>query len=453
MLTRQFPDDFLWGASTAAYQVEGAWNEDGKGESVWDHFAHTQGRIDNGDTGDVTCDHYHRMPEDVALMKSLGLKGYRFSIAWTRVLPEGTGQVNAKGLDFYDRLVDELGKAGIRANATLNHWDLPQALQDRGGWPNRDSANWFADYARVVFDRLGDRVAMWATHNEPVVASLVGYGSGVFAPGLADQSLGYQAAHHLNLAHGKAVQIFRQGGYQGRIGIVLDLHNLVPASDKPADRLACQRTLESAQGIFFEPIFQGHYPAYLMEWLGPVAPRIQPDDLRVIHQPLDFLGMNYYFTSEVSYAAGGGLLKSAQKMKTLPAMGYTEVGWGIYPSGIRSVLMRVKDTVGTLPIYITENGCAVQDTMGDAVRAAGFVEDRERVNYLRQHLVELHKAIQAGVNVRGYFLWSLMDNFEWASGYTPRFGIVHVDYATQKRTPKLSARWYSDVIANNRVTE
>jgi beta-glucosidase len=449
MITKQFPDGFLWGASTAAYQVEGAWNEDGKGESVWDHFAHTPGRIANGDTGDVACDHYHHYKEDVALMKSLGLKGYRFSVAWTRVLPQGTGQVNSKGLDFYDRLLDELGQAGIQANVTLNHWDLPQALQERGGWPNRDSADLFADYARIVFDRLGDRVAMWATHNEPFVTSLVGYGSGVFAPGLADQSLGYQAAHHLNLAHGKAVQVFRQGSYKGKIGIVLDLHNLIPASDSDADQLAWQRTLESSQGIFFQPIFQGRYPAYLMEWLGPVAPKMLASDLPIIHQALDFLGMNYYFTSEVSYAAGGGLLKSAQQQKTLPSMGNTEVGWGFHPSGVRNVLLRVKDVVGDLPIYITENGCAVQDVPD----LDGYVEDRERVNYLRQHLIELHKAIQQGVNLRGYFIWSLMDNFEWASGFTPRFGIVRVDYATLRRIPKLSARWYADVIAQNAVDE
>jgi beta-glucosidase len=449
MLIRQFPDGFVWGASTAAYQVEGAWNEDGKGESVWDHFAHTPGRIANGDTGDVACDHYHHMPQDVALMKSLGLKGYRFSVAWSRVIPTGTGPVNAKGLDFYDRLVDELGKAGIIANVTLNHWDLPQALQERGGWPNRDCADWFADYARVVFDRLGDRVAMWATHNEPVVASLVGYGSGVFAPGLCDQSLGYQAAHHLNLAHGKAVQVFRQGGYKGKIGIVLDLHNLVPGSDSEADCLAWQRSLESAQGIFFEPIFQGHYPAYLMEWLGPIAPQVQDGDLATIHQPLDFLGMNYYFTSAVSYSVGGGLLKAEQRQKTLPSMGYTDVGWGFYPSGIRNVLLRVKDVVGQLPIYITENGCAVPDVPD----LDDYVEDRERVNYLRQHLIELHKAIQEGVNVKGYFIWSLMDNFEWASGMGPRFGIVRTNYDTLERTPKLSARWYAEVIKQNGVDE
>ena len=449
MLIRQFPEGFVWGASTAAYQVEGAWNEDGKGESVWDHFAHTPGRIANGDTGDVACDHYHHMPQDVALMKSLGMKGYRFSIAWSRVLPAGTGQVNAKGLDFYDRLVDELGKAGILSNATLNHWDLPQALQERGGWPNRDCADWFADYARIVFDRLGDRVAMWATHNEPVVASQVGYGSGVFAPGLSDQSLGYQAGHHLNLAHGKAVQVFRQGSYKGKIGIVLDLHNLVPATDTEADCLAWQRTLDSTQGFYFQPIFEGHYPEYLMQWLGPVVPRVQDGDLATIHQPLDFLGMNYYFTSAVSYSAGGGPLKAAQQQKTLPSMGYTDVGWGFYPSGMRNVLLRVKDVVGQLPIYITENGCAVPDVPD----LDDYVEDRERVNYLRQHLIELHKAIQQGVNVKGYFIWSLMDNFEWASGFGPRFGIVRTNYDTQERTPKLSARWYAEVIKQNGVDE
>ena len=449
MLDRQFPEGFLWGASTAAYQVEGAWNEDGKGESVWDHFAHTPGRIENDQTGDVACDHYHRSTDDIALMKQLGLNAYRFSIAWSRILPQGTGAVNSKGLDFYDRLLDELGQAGIRANATLNHWDLPQALQERGGWPNRDCASWFADYARVVFDRLGDRVGMWATHNEPIVCSLAGYGSGAFAPGVADHSAAYQAAHTLNLAHGKAVQVFRQGGYAGKIGVVLDMHNLIPASESEADRLACQRALENSQYLFFGPIFQGQYPAYLMEWLGSSAPKIQAGDLETIHQPLDFLGLNYYFTSTIGYSPNGGLLKNDQKMITLPSMGYTEVGWGIYPQGLGKVLQRVQQTVGNLPIYITENGCAVQDQPDPD----GFVEDRERINYLRLHLIELHKAIQAGVNLRGYFTWSLMDNFEWTSGYRPRFGIVRVDYATLKRIPKLSAHWYSDVAVHNRVTE
>ena len=449
MLIRQFPEGFVWGASTAAYQVEGAWNEDGKGESVWDHFAHTSGRIANGDTGDVACDHYHHMPQDVALMKSLGMKGYRFSIAWSRVLPAGTGQVNAKGLDFYDRLVDELGKAGILANATLNHWDLPQALQERGGWPNRDSADWFADYARIVFDRLGDRVAMWATHNEPVVASQVGYGSGVFAPGLCDQSLGYQAGHHLNLAHGKAVQVFRQGSYKGKIGIVLDLHNLVPATDTEADCLAWQRTLDSSQGFYFQPIFEGHYPEYLMQWLGPVAPRMQEGDLATIHQPLDFLGMNYYFTSAVSYSRRRRAAEGSSAAKDAALHGLYRRGMGFLSLRHAQRVIASEGCGGQLPIYITENGCAVPDVPD----LDDYVEDRERVNYLRQHLIELHKAIQQGVNVKGYFIWSLMDNFEWASGFGPRFGIVRTNYDTQERTPKLSARWYAEVIKQNGVDE
>ena len=357
--------------------------------------------------------------------------------------------MNSKGLDFYDRLLDEMGKAGITANATLNHWDLPQALQDRGGWPNRDCADWFADYARVVFDRLGDRVSMWATHNEPIVNSMVGYAHGIFAPGLGDSSAGYQAAHTLNLAHGKAVQVFRAGGYAGKIGIVLDMHNLIPASDREADRLACQRALENSQYLFFDPIFHGKYPAYLMEWLGPTAPKIQPGDLETIHQPLDFLGLNYYFTSTISHSPHGGLLKYEQKMITLPAWGYTDVGWGVYPEGLKLVLLRIKEAVGDLPVYITENGCAVQDLPD----VDGYVEDRERVAYMRLHLIELHKAILAGVNVRGYFTWSLMDNFEWASGFRPRFGIVRVDFPTLRRIPKLSARWYADVAKQNRVTE
>ena len=449
MLVRQFPDGFLWGASTAAYQVEGAWNEDGKGESVWDRFAHTPGRIENGDTGDVACDHYHRMPQDVALMKELGFKGYRFSISWPRVLPAGTGAVNSKGLDFYDRLVDELGKAGIAANVTLNHWDLPQALQDRGGWPNRDCSAWFVDYARIVFNRLGDRVSMWATHNEPAVPSMAGYGSGVFAPGFADTTAAYQAVHTLNLAHGFTVQAFRQGGFKGKIGIVLDLHNYVPASASDEDRQACQRAVENAQYIFLDPIFNGKYPAYWLEWVGASAPKIQPGDLETIHQPLDFLGMNHYFTTSVRHSAHGGLLKTEQQQLTSPSLGYTDVGWGIYPSGIRAVLQRVKSDIGDLPVYITENGCAIQDEPA----ANGYVEDRQRVNYLRLHLIELHKAIQEGVNLRGYFIWSLMDNFEWASGYRPRFGIIRVDYSTQRRIPKLSAHWYQNVIAQNCVTE
>jgi len=472
-LIHKFPPGFLWGAATASYQIEGAWNEDGKAESVWDRFVRQPGKIERGETGDMACDHYHRMPADVALMKELGLNAYRFSVSWSRVIPEGQGKVNERGLDFYDRLVDELGRAGIAANVTLHHWDLPQALQDRGGWPVRECADWFAEYARVVFDRLGDRVAMWATHNEPIVPSILGWGAGFVPPGMKDDKASYQAAHTLNLAHGKAVQVFRQGSYPGKIGIVLDLHGMVPATSSEADVLACQRTRENAQGIFFDPIFLGRYPEYLMEWLGPLRPQIAEGDLAQINQPLDFLGLNYYFTQEVSHleqgprrlnaglgvntglteevshSEDGGLLKSSMKMRTLPALGHTSLDWGIYPQGLGEVLRRVAEATGNLPVYITENGCA----MADEPDADGFVEDRDRIHYLRRHLIELHRSIRSGIDVRGYFIWSLFDNFEWGAGYRPRFGIVRVDYQTQRRIPKLSAFWYREVIARNSVTE
>jgi beta-glucosidase len=448
MLVRQFPDKFLWGASTAAYQVEGAWNEDDKGESVWDRFSHQPFRVANDDTGDVACDHYHRMPSDVQLMKRIGLKAYRCSLAWTRIFPEGRGKINQKGLDFYDRLLDELQAAGILANITLNHWDLPQALQDLGGWANRDCTDWFADYARVAFDRLSDRASMWATHNEPAVV-VSGYAHGVMAPGLADATQAYRTVHHLNLAHGKAVQVFRQGGYRGKIGIVLDLQNFVAATASEADRLAAQRTVENAHNLYLDPIFKGTYPQYLCEWLGALAPQPLPGDMQLINQPVDLLGINYYFTGQVSYAPQGGLLKTSMSMKTRPMWGHTEVGWGINPSGLTDILLKLKNQYGNPPIFITENGCAALDEPD----GNDFVLDRERIAYLRHHLIAAHDAIEAGANLQGYFIWSLMDNFEWALGYHPRFGIIRVDYPTQKRTPKLSALWYSDVIANNRIYE
>ena len=449
MSTRQFPEGFLWGAATAAYQIEGAWDEDGKGESIWDRFTHRPYTIQNGDTGDVACDHYHRMPQDVALMKDLGLQSYRFSISWPRILPEGRGAINEKGLDFYDRLVDALLHAGVVPNATLNHWDLPQAIQDQGGWPNRDSADWFADYARVVFDRLGDRVSLWATHNEPPVIAFHGYAHGVFAPGIADYSQAYQAAHHLLLAHGKAVQVFRQGNYRGEIGIVVDFQNYRPASDAEADRVACQRARESAAWFFGEPLFTGRYPVTLLDWIGPHAPRVQGGDMALIGQPIDFLGVNHYTTFDVSFDHRGGLLKLAMEQVSAPGWGRTEMGWGVNPAGLAAVLLDLKERYGNPRMYVTENGCALRDVPdGD-----GFVADWGRVNFLRAHLRAVHDAIQAGADVRGYYVWSLMDNFEWASGYEPRFGIVRVDFDTGERTPKQSARWYTDVIANNALVE
>jgi beta-glucosidase len=449
MTMKKFPEGFLWGAATASYQIEGAWNEDGKGESIWDRFSHLPYRIRNGDTGDTACDHYHRMPQDVALMKELGLKSYRFSISWPRVLPAGHGQPNSKGLEFYDRLLDRLLEAGIQPNATLNHWDLPQAIQEAGGWPNRDTTSWFAEYARLMFDRLGDRVALWATHNEPFVVAFPGYGQGHMAPGIANISQAYQAAHHLLLSHGKAVEVFRQGNYSGEIGIVLNLDHSVPASESEADRAACQRHYEENLALFASPLFNGYYPETLFGWLGPAAPQVLPGDMELISRPIDWLGLNYYFSMEVAHDPRGGYLKLAARQKTLPMWGHTEMGWGIYPAGLTEVLLDFKDNYGNPKMFITENGCAALDIPD----GNGFVKDSERINYLRAHFLAAHEAVEAGANLKGYFVWSFMDNFEWAEGYTPRFGLVRVDYPTQARIPKQSFHWYREVIAANGLAE
>jgi len=439
----QFPKDFLWGAATAAYQIEGAWNEDGKGESIWDHFCHQPYNVEQGATGDVACDHYHRMPDDVALMRSLGLQAYRFSIAWTRIFPTGRGAVNPKGLDFYDRLVDALLAANITPNATLYHWDLPQALQVEGGWNNRATVAAYVEYAETMFKRLGDRVQMWATFNEPWCTAFLGYGNGHHAPGICDQTQAYQAVHHLLLAHGQAVQAFRSGGQRGQIGLVHNPQHYLPASDSEADQAACQRVYTQGVALFLSPLFHGRYPAELMEWLGPHAPKTQPGDLKVIHQPLDFLGVNYYFTDTIRHSVDGGLLKAQGRPHSAPGWGYTEMGWGVNPAGMEAVLKDIAQNYTTIPLYITENGCAFPDAL-----QAGQVNDPARLSYLREHLQAVHQALSAGVNVRGYFVWSLMDNFEWAWGYRPRFGIVYNDYATQTRTPKASAQWYRTVIQN-----
>ncbi len=442
-----FPDQFLWGAATAAYQIEGAWNEDGKGESIWDRFVHQPGHILNGDTGDVACDHYHRMADDVALMEDLGLRSYRFSISWPRVLPSGRGKVNPKGLGFYDRLVDRLLAADILPNVTLYHWDLPQALQELGGWFNRDSAHWFADYARVVFDRLGDRVPLWTTHNEPGVAAFVGYGEGRHAPGIRDLAQAYQVAHHLLLSHGQAVQIFRQGGYPGKIGIVLNLSHHVPADDREEDQAACERAYAQNASLFLEPLFHGRYPQALMDWIAPYQPHIEPGDLDLIRQPIDFLGVNYYMTCSIAHDPDRPPLQVRSSPVSAPGWGHTEMGWGINPPGLTAVLLDVKKRCNNPPVYITENGCALRDEPD----ATGFVADQGRIDFLRAHLEAAFEALQAGVDLRGYYVWSLMDNFEWAMGYKPRFGLVRVEYDTGRRIPKQSAHWYREVIWQNGV--
>ena len=443
----RFPDEFLWGASTSAYQIEGAYNQDGKGESIWDRFTRWDAHVLNGDTGDLACDHYHRMPQDVALFKELGLSCYSFTIAWTRILPEGRGQVNAKGLDFYDRLVDNLLDAGIRPKATLYHWDFPQLLQDLGGWPNRDSADWFADYAGIVFEKLADRIDFWATHNEPWVAAFLGYAAGLHAPGICDYSQAYQTAHHMLLAHGKAVQVYRQGGYDGQIGLILNLNGLVPASDSDEDRAATQRVHDETHALFLDPIFNGQYPQALFDYIGPHKPNTQGGDLQIIQQPIDFLGLNYYNTDLVAFDVHAGLNKARIIPYSAPGWGRTEMNWGIHPAGIKEEVLYIKEHYGNPDLYITENGCAMPDEPDEN----GFVADWDRIRYIKAHLQALHEAIQAGVNLKGYFAWSIFDNFEWERGYGPRFGLVRVNYETLARTPKQSAYWYRDVIANNAI--
>ncbi len=448
MPTKIFPKDFLWGAATSAYQVEGAWNEDGKGESIWDRFSHTRYRVRNGDTGDVACDQYHRVDEDVALMRQLGLNAYRFSIAWSRVLPQGKGASNPKGLAYYDRLVDALLANHITPAVALYHWDLPQALQDLGGWGNRQCADWFADYAQLMFNTLGDRVPVWDTFNEPWVSAFVGNAMGIMAPGLADASLAYTIAHHEMLAHAKAVQVFRAGGYKGEIGIILDVEHAFPASDADADLAACRRYFDHYATLFAGPIFKGEYPAELMEWLGPMAPKPQAGDMELIHQPIDYLGINYYRGMRVRYDPGH-YLKAVAEHATLPMFGWTEIGWGVHPTGLKHVLLKFKEQYGNPKMYVTENGLATPDYPD----ANGYVDDFQRIHYLRAHLLAAHEAIQEGANLNGYFCWSLLDNFEWAEGYTPRFGLVRVEYDTLKRIPKRSFAWYRDVIAHNAVEE
>ncbi len=448
MTNLTFPEAFIWGAATAAYQIEGAWQEDGKGESVWDRFSHQPYRILNEDTGDVACDHYHHLEEDVGLIKDLGVTSYRFSISWPRILPAGVGAVEARGLDFYDRLVDQLLKAGILPMATLNHWDYPQALQDRGGWPNRDSVDWFTEYARVVFEKLGDRVAYWATHNEPFVVAFPGYAEGSMAPGVASYPLAFQAAHHLNLAHGRAVQLYRQLGLPGQIGVVLNLATFIPKTGAPEDVAAAGRLEDFINHMFLDPIFKGSYPEDLMDWIGEMGPDVKDGDLAVTSEPVDFLGVNYYFSQIVRFNPHG-FLKLRSEPNIDPGWGTTLKSWGVCPSQLSELLLHLKENYGNPPMYITENGTA----LGEPADQNGYVDDQGRINYLRAHFSAAHKALSHGADLRGYYVWSLMDNFEWAEGYDVRFGLINVDFddPKRKRTPKASYAWYRDVIEGNAV--
>lgn len=438
-----FPGHFLWGAATASYQIEGGWNEDGKGPSIWDTFTHQPGRIFENQTGDTACDHYHLCQNDIALMKQLGLTSYRFSTAWSRVLPEGIGKVNQKGLDFYDFIVDELLRNNIEPFLTLYHWDLPQALQDKGGWANRDITNWFVEYASVIVERLSDRVKYWATLNEPMVVVGAGHLYGQHAPGIQDLSATLATAHHLLLAHGKAVEMIRKNAKsKPEVGIVLSLSAIQPATDKQEDKLAAKKADSFLNQTMLEPIFHANYPDELTSQLGSLFPTIEPDDMKIISTPLDFLGINYYTRNVVKYNPDVPLLEFSEiKPNGNP---YSQM-WEVYPEGLLEVIERVWTEYKPGKIFITENGICVADApdFDDRIR------DPRRIQYIQDHLIQVWKAIEKKIPVDGYFVWSLMDNFEWAYGYNYRFGIVHVNFNNQKRFIKDSGYWYQKTIREN----
>jgi len=439
----KFPEGFVWGAITAAYQIEGAWNEDGKGPSIWDTFVRQPGRIERAETADVSVDHYHRYPEDITLMQKLGLQAYCFSISWARLLPEGTGKVNQAGLDFYDRLVDGLLAKNILPFVMLYHWDLPQALQDKGGWSERFIIDAYCEYARHVARRLGDRIPAWVTHNEPMVISLGGHFTGELAPGIQDPGVALRVAHNLLVSHGQAVQVLRaELPKKAQVGIILNITPTYPASDIEADRQAARRYDGIANRMFLDPIFKGAYPADMFELFGPIFPEVHSGDLQTIAAPLDFVGLNYYMRAVMRHDPDVPILQASQVYP--PESEYSQM-WEIYPPGMYDMLTRIQADYAPKVVYITENGVCVPDGLD----FDGRVRDERRLRYLRDHLAQVRRAIQAGVPLKGYFHWTLMDNFEWAFGYRMRFGLVYVDFNTQARTIKDSGRWYRNVIQDN----
>ena len=450
--TLTLPAGFRWGVATAAYQIEGAVAEDGRTKSIWDTYSHTPGRVDGDDNGDVACDHYHRMPQDVALIRSLGLDTYRFSISWPRVQPGGSGALNPKGIDFYQRLVDELLAAEIDPWVTLYHWDLPQELEDAGGWPNRDTAYRFADYAALVFDKLGDRVDNWTTLNEPWCSAMLGYAYGRQAPGYEDFPAGIRAVHHLLLGHGLATQRMRAAAtaldHPIKLGITLNLGTAHPATDTPEDRDAARRADGLNSRLYLDPLFRGSYPADVIEDLtarGAELP-VEEGDLEVISTPIDVLGVNYYTGWLISHLDEDGNTHDSDGVivtRDVPrGRPVTAMGWEIVPECFTELLVRLSQDYPGVPIVITENGAAFEDSPA----ADGSIHDVERTAYIAEHLNAVQEAVAQGADVRGYFCWSLLDNFEWSYGYDKRFGIVRVDYETQERTLKDSAIWYRDQV-------
>jgi beta-glucosidase len=436
----RFPDGFLWGAATSAYQVEGSPLADGAGPSIWQRFSHSPGLTKNGETGDVACDHYRLYEDDVQLMRELGLNSYRFSVSWSRVLPNGRGRINERGLDFYRRLVDSLLSAGIQPLITLYHWDLPAALDDRGGWLNPDVVDWFAEYAGVMYRALDERVEMWATLNEPWVVTDGGYLHGALAPGHKNLFEAPIASHHLMLAHAAAVEAYRAEG-RHRIGLVVNLEPKYPATQSPEDLAATARADAYMNRQYLDPVFFGRYPEEMKEIFGEAWPVFPEHELRRIRQPLDFLGVNYYTRSVTKNDPASLPVRAGRVVQ--PQHAYTETDWEVYPQGLTDTLVWVKQRYGDIPLYVTENGAAFYDPPS---ALADPHPDPFRVEYFREHLRAVHRAREQGVDLRGYFAWSLLDNFEWSLGYSKRFGIVHVDFASQKRTPKQSARFYGEVI-------
>ncbi|MFN8482157.1 MAG: GH1 family beta-glucosidase [Anaerolineae bacterium] len=441
-----FPKDFVWGTATASYQIEGAVDADGRGVSIWDTFSHTPGKILNGETGDVADDHYHRWQGDVALLRELGVGAYRFSVAWPRILPDGVGRINGAGLDFYDRLVDALLAAGVTPWVTLYHWDLPQALQDRGGWASRDTIEAFVTYTDIVAKRLGDRVKNWMTHNEPWVVAFLGNLLGMHAPGYEDLALALTVAHNVLVSHGRSVPIIRAASQGAQVGIVPNPHAVIPASDAVEDALAAQRFDGFMNRWFLDPLYGRGYPADMLALYGSAAPTIHPGDMEAIAVPTDFLGVNTYSPAFVRADPESPLGFGQLSQDELAARGYelTTMGWPVVPDGMRMLLERLHRDYAPGAMYLAENGAAFPDVVSD-----GAVHDPRRIAYLDGYLRAAHAAIAAGVPLRGYFVWSFMDNFEWSLGYSQRFGLVYVDYATLERIPKDSATWYRNVIAAN----
>ena len=439
----KFPPNFTWGVATAAFQIEGATQEDGRGASIWDTFCATPGKVENGDTGEVACDHYHRWRGDLDLIQSLNVGAYRFSVAWPRILPEGTGRVNEKGLDFYDRLVDGLLERGLEPHATLYHWDLPRALQDEGGWVSRGVVDAFVNYADLVTARLGDRVHAYATLNEPWCSAMLGHYLGEHAPGLKDRKKALQAAHHLLLAHGAALPVMRENAPGAQHGVVLNFTPSYPVSGDPQDERAARLFDGFFNRWFLEPLVQAAYPEDMWEVYGEDVPEVHAGDLATISAPLDFLGVNYYSRAVTAHDPDG----EPPRFKGVSVGGeHTDMGWEVFPQGLTDLLVRLdKDYPNLPPLLITENGAAYPDRL-----ESGEVKDDNRIQYLKTHLGAVAEAMARGADVRGYFAWSLMDNFEWAFGYDKRFGLVYVDYETLERIPKASAKWYTETVAATR---